>query len=54
MKVHRFECDSDHVFFIPLGLPTPLDIAVNLLMHIDCPVCKSVTITLSAQEFTVS
>lgn len=39
MKVHRFECENEHLFFIPLNLPKDIALIIDISQNMKCPIC---------------
>ena len=55
-KAHKFNCVSDHTFYIPLNLPISIEDMVNILTSLHCPICHcgSKDITFNMKEYTIS
>jgi hypothetical protein len=51
MILHVFKCEKEHIFYLPLNLPQPLETIGKLLTEITCPLCQSKTLTINAKEF---
>lgn len=46
---HKFNCSSEHEFFILLHLPQSLDQASKLFQSPACPICQSDTIFMEGK-----
>ena len=53
MIVHKFKCDSDHMFFIALDLPVKLTVFAEMGENMTCPICQSKNVYIYADELVV-
>lgn len=51
MDIHKFTCTNNHVFFIPMHLPKPINEVVGMIRDIQCPLCHDKGIDIHAIKY---
>jgi hypothetical protein len=53
MRLHKFNCGEEHVFFMPLNLPIDIRDFVQMSKNMMCPICQSREIDIHALEYEI-
>lgn len=53
-QVHKFNCENDHVFYVPLQLPQPIEKVGKVFKRIRCPYCRSTHLYLHFENFALT
>lgn len=56
MKITKFTCNKNHIFYLPLDLPKEISSFAKMLTDLKCPIChcNSYYITVRLEEYEIN